>query len=432
MATFRFNHGRVIRRVKVPVRRDDKLEEVEVDDQPLKTKIVATLGRLGTYVGMPGAGGRPLKEPTYEDVIRQFYAHGVDVIRLNLSHKTDAPLGEVFMQIKEAILRVEREGGNRKRIAVLADLPGPKIRFDLPVPTVFKVGRPFTVHFADEVPASERGAATDVFNAILDGSDAVMMSEETASGKYPLQAIEKMIAIAVRAEWYFERRGMTEQVRRDVNLRRFQEFLEGEAERVSADKERFDKIERVLWDWRGVLSNPRLGGGAQAAEAEHVEWTRQLYLEKKGKANQQPTTDRITQATSTMSESGGVKAIIAATTSGRTVRMISRLRPSVLLTGAAHDTINTRKLAVSYGVLPVCIGKVDDREGTEGIFRRCRKEICEDDYLREYLSKDKTVIFTAGTRLGHPSTTNLIQMREIEEDRPTGGGGAPPSAAEAA
>ena len=37
-------------------------------------------------------------------------------------------------------------------------------------------------------------------NAILDGTDAVMLSQETAVGQYPVKAIETMAAIAVRAE----------------------------------------------------------------------------------------------------------------------------------------------------------------------------------------------------------------------------------------
>jgi pyruvate kinase len=135
-------------------------------------------------------------------------------------------------------------------------------------------------------PRPTRAEASDVANAIFDGTDAIMLSGETAAGRYPLEAVRTMAQIAERAE-----RAL--------------------AEHEVAGRHKTG-VERAI-------------------------------------------TDVIGHAAQTMASDLGVKAILTATTSGYSARMMAKHRPAAPIVAATPRPEVARRLTVTWGVYPVVV-----------------------------------------------------------------------------
>ena len=142
-----------------------------------------------------------------------------------------------------------------------------------------------------------RAEASDVANAVFDGTSAVMLSGETAIGEYAVESVETMARIAQRADEAFDYGRWAE---RGAELRK---------------------------DSETEASN----GGSQGI------------------------TDAMTLATWRAANELELAALLCISGSGFTVRSMARFRPNVPILGMTMDERTAQQLTLSWGVTPITI-----------------------------------------------------------------------------
>ncbi len=105
----------------------------------------------------------------------------------------------------------------------------------------------------------------------------------------------------------------------------------------------------------------------------------------------------------------GVDAIVSATASGFTARMVARFRPKATLVGVAHDQRVMRQLQLSWGVRP-CVFSEKAKSAHHTIFSAVRSALS-----RGLIQDSDRVVATAGVDTMKHGSTNLIEVHTVSE-----------------
>lgn len=116
--------------------------------------------------------------------------------------------------------------------------------------------------------------------------------------------------------------------------------------------------------------------------------------------------DAISHATCAVSIDIGAKAIVACSLSGMTARLVSRFRAPVPIIGLTTNEITWRKLALSWGVLPVMCEKYTSIDVLFYIAKNTAADVLS-------LEKGDKIVVTGGDITGKSGNTNLIKVEEI-------------------
>ncbi len=204
-------------------------------------------------------------------------------------------------------------------------------------------------------PAPTRAEASDVFNAILDGGDAVMLSGETSVGHHPIEAVATMDRIVRKAE---------------------------------------------AWCNRPEVRQPRPGMHAiDAQDSDPVEHINAAFA------------STAVQFAETLS----ARAIVCSTRTGRTPERLSQHRPSPpILAYCASEGI-ARELLMYYGVFPVLLAGFDPGQQRFAVMIDSARAFLRENYG---LHRSDALVVTAGIDWRRGGTNTLRVVIEDHDAAP--------------
>jgi len=197
-----------------------------------------------------------------------------------------------------------------------------------------------------------RAEVGDVANAIFDGTDAVMLSGETAAGNHPIDACAVMAKIAFKAD---------------------------EEMAQSAPAERFVQLRTS----DTMRSTTRISGTETYADA-------------------------IGQAVCRMASALSLPRIVCFTSSGYTASAIARYRPRTRLTAITPSEETLRRCALMWGVSAL---KTEDTDDIDEMVLMVERMLLEHHMSRV----GDTIIIVAGTPLAAAGRTNLLKLHTVGE-----------------
>ena len=300
-----------------------RLQVLSIEGEEIKCRIIVggeTKGRRG--VNLPGVSLKIscLTAKDKKDVVFGI-ENKVDYVALSFVRRPSdiRELRAILTKAKsnaKIIAKIETEEAIQNFDAILAETDGVMIaRGDLAVevpaqevPILQKMiiqkcnvaGKPVIVatqmmESMIKSPVPTRAEVSDVANSILDGADAVMLSEESALGEYPVETVTMMSNIAEITE-------------------------------------------------KNYPHHEALYGDVLAPESHTSAHSREVV-------------DAVTFSVVSTASTVGAKAIIALTESGLTARMISRYRPEQPVIAMSPNGYIIRQLGLIFGCFPVRIEK---------------------------------------------------------------------------
>lgn len=151
-----------------------------------------------------------------------------------------------------------------------------------------------------------------------------------------------------------------------------------------------------------VLTVETMAKIAETAESD-INYSSKFYTSEFKIKN---SVDAISHATCAMAIDIDAKAIVACSLSGMTARLVSRFRAPVPIIGLTTNETTWRKLALSWGVMPVMCDKYNSIDVLFYIAKNTAANVLS-------LEKGDKIVVTGGDITGKSGNTNLIKVEEI-------------------
>ena len=250
----------------------------------------------------------------------------------------------------------------------------------------------------------ESRAGVNNLDSILDVCDGIMVARGDLGVEVPFEELPCIQKTIIKSCRIHGKRSITAT-----------EMLESMIKQPRPTRAEISDVANAVYDGSSaiMLSGETAAGAypveavrAMAKIAEQAEETNYIAYIKESDYHIERLSEALAHSACTLAEDIGANVIVVCTRTGATAKTVSRFRPMIDIIGMTTDEVAYRKLALSWGVIPVMS---EEFYSVDVLFHYAKRAAIDTGLVK----KGDKIVLTGGTPNGKSGNSNLINVETV-------------------